>query len=665
MYNGKKELIIMGMSAGQARLLSITSRLTDNELRSQMLTNTKLRLADKSSELSDKYMEALNSQQLVFSNYNANGDKTSELLTAGTIFTFSELKNQYSLVNSSGQVLVRASDIKNYMNSANMTEFLESYGVPKVENPEYTKALQNIYGANYENLYSDVLVDDGTGNMRDQWDVYFSQLTEDDIGSLDDADTDDIIDILNKDPMAMTEDDANKVLDTVKNWENSVVSDNNGLLEDYQTLKGSSLGNYIDKLLNPPSIPFPNIEDYMVTEGSDLSNKFSIASESCYINAIQGDILGCYIHVLAHLLDLKSSDIMENGDVGADWGQEYTTTLGNGTIKTSYHEINGSAINADDRSDDMAEVSEYVCADKDGDGKEDLMAPDSGLDITEKSADVEKLLSNYKIVNDNNGDGVVDVNDAELKTFKEKIIDLYYVMQHFNDPEMQKSDGTNYTYDELKVYLENFQTDMEGTLNKVKDEYYQDIANWQESMKQWLEQVQSLKSNYVNDVKNIPVKEIPDENDSKYLWYKNLWYRMGGIDESSKDPSGRNYKELDENLINNAEWLEFALEHGIVTLEQAQFEENGSTKYPNMGMYDWVSIIYTNASDITSQDDEAAIALAEVKYKKDLQELQNEDKKLDQDLKKLDTEHSALQTEYESVKNVIDKNVERSFKAFS
>ena len=32
----------MGMSAGQARLLSITAKLTDNELRSQMLTNSKL-----------------------------------------------------------------------------------------------------------------------------------------------------------------------------------------------------------------------------------------------------------------------------------------------------------------------------------------------------------------------------------------------------------------------------------------------------------------------------------------------------------------------------------------------------------------------------------------------------------------------------------------------
>ena len=45
--------------------------------------------------------------------------------------------------------------------------------------------------------------------------------------------------------------------------------------------------------------------------------------------------------------------------------------------------------------------------------------------------------------------------------------------------------------------------------------------------------------------------------------------------------------------------------------------------------------------------------------------LENEDNKIDLQLKKLDTEHTALQTEYDSVKNVIDKNIEKSFNMFS
>lgn len=41
------------------------------------------------------------------------------------------------------------------------------------------------------------------------------------------------------------------------------------------------------------------------------------------------------------------------------------------------------------------------------------------------------------------------------------------------------------------------------------------------------------------------------------------------------------------------------------------------------------------------------------------------DNKFDMELKKLDTEHNALQTEYDSVKSVIDKNVEKTFNIFS
>lgn len=39
----------MGMAASQARLLSITSRMADNELRAQIINNAKMRLTDDSS----------------------------------------------------------------------------------------------------------------------------------------------------------------------------------------------------------------------------------------------------------------------------------------------------------------------------------------------------------------------------------------------------------------------------------------------------------------------------------------------------------------------------------------------------------------------------------------------------------------------------------------
>lgn len=59
----------MGLSASQARLLSITSRLSDNELRSQTLTTAKMSLANRTTEASAEYMDALNSTKLLYSTY--------------------------------------------------------------------------------------------------------------------------------------------------------------------------------------------------------------------------------------------------------------------------------------------------------------------------------------------------------------------------------------------------------------------------------------------------------------------------------------------------------------------------------------------------------------------------------------------------------------------
>ena len=46
------------MSASQARLLSITARLTNNEFKSQLITNSKLRLATETDKVTQKYMDA-------------------------------------------------------------------------------------------------------------------------------------------------------------------------------------------------------------------------------------------------------------------------------------------------------------------------------------------------------------------------------------------------------------------------------------------------------------------------------------------------------------------------------------------------------------------------------------------------------------------------------
>ena len=190
-------------------------------------------------------------------------------------------------------------------------------------------------------------------------------------------------------------------------------------------------------------------------------------------------------------------------------------------------------------------------------------------------------------------------------------------------------------------------------------------------------------------------KDIIIINDqAKGQWYANLWYAMNGSDTANvvstlsgddfykelttakysilaadKISEAGNYVVFDDNLYKSAEWLQFALEQGIVTIQKATVfdpsEDNGKVLSASGEGIMWSRTPYTSCTDFVEVDDEVAIARAEAEYNQKLNDIQAQDKKLDNDLKKLDTEHNALQTEYESVKSVVSKNIERSFKAFS
>lgn len=69
----------MGMSASQARLLAITSRMNDIELKSQQVANIKLRLADESEQVAQDYTKALNKTKITVQKWQDNQIKMVDL----------------------------------------------------------------------------------------------------------------------------------------------------------------------------------------------------------------------------------------------------------------------------------------------------------------------------------------------------------------------------------------------------------------------------------------------------------------------------------------------------------------------------------------------------------------------------------------------------------
>ena len=132
----------MGMSASQARLLTITARLADNELRSQTINNAKMRLATQSSQASDSYITALNEANLMFSNYDLTGASQSQILNYNALTAYSSYNNQYGLSNSAGQLLVSESEVNNFeAANGNISAYLKSHGL------EYTTSYFDTVGS--------------------------------------------------------------------------------------------------------------------------------------------------------------------------------------------------------------------------------------------------------------------------------------------------------------------------------------------------------------------------------------------------------------------------------------------------------------------------------------------------------------------------------------
>lgn len=150
-------------------------------------------------------------------------------------------------------------------------------------------------------------------------------------------------------------------------------------------------------------------------------------------------------------------------------------------------------------------------------------------------------------------------------------------------------------------------------------------------------------------------KEVPDTTQPP------IRYELKAITQEIPIKERRLVEDPEFEGISSAE-LEMGLRNGKYQLITPATENSSQSVNVNGTDYELVSI--SSCTSITDMRDEQAVALAEAEYEKDMKKIQIKDKRYEMDQKKIDTQYDALLTEEESVKSVINKNVERSFKTF-
>lgn len=143
------------------------------------------------------------------------------------------------------------------------------------------------------------------------------------------------------------------------------------------------------------------------------------------------------------------------------------------------------------------------------------------------------------------------------------------------------------------------------------------------------------------------LKTAANPENAEYIKYlTNIFQRI--------QQTGYVTEEDESKTLKDNAWFEEQLRKGELQLE-----------YYSTADKKFISTSIDSDVNIQEVDDDREIAIVEQKYKLDMAEAERKDNIFDMQLRKLDTEHNALQTEYDTVKNVIDKNVEKTFNTFS
>lgn len=122
------------------------------------------------------------------------------------------------------------------------------------------------------------------------------------------------------------------------------------------------------------------------------------------------------------------------------------------------------------------------------------------------------------------------------------------------------------------------------------------------------------------------------------------------------DDKGNEYIILP--ALNNTEFFQNALREGSLILEKFQKSDHGQ-----VGSWDTVTI---GANPIIQDKlNTADDAKAQAEYDTKTAIINTQDKQLDIELRQIETQQKACDNEYESVKKLLDKNIDRSFKIFT
>ena len=598
----------MGLSAGQARLLTITGRKSDCEYASMKLSHQKIALSRDLAELSNEYQNSLDQTKLIY-DYYGTGDTTTPL-SYGLLMTPSAL-NDYmptTITDSLGRVTLNSK----YASAA------RAAGIP--QEGLGTLPSEGMRNAFIQGLYTSGILTKKTAETI--LGLPYNQQAGFGGGPVSSIITEDV------------------TLDELSDMLNEIVVSPLDSSYNSEYTRGLSLLNVdehtIESVGNPPTNIAEKYRDPFKRKPAD-GMEYTTTSNS---QVTLGDILsGNYILTSYSVDDRNSAFGYEGGPIDAVVNSSFWTEmfdalesmLDTGTNESQHalayarSEIEKMISNNCDKSkgpgsfggDDHSKDTkgQYF---NDSDLNNFAYYQSSSSQIKN---DGNIISQSSNMVNSNeNGNGYIGLT-AKGNYGKGRDDDSCISAVSVNLSSV------------FKAYLTYF---MDAMIGVSKEDQY---------------------GRQLYDVKDqLDTSKLVDEN--------TVFTIKTGVDVSSDDLGQATFYDAlfnqicangwtENNKITDNEYLQEMLQSGMLYVSKPK--DDG---YYYQGNY---------ATDpyIKEISDDTAIAQAEAKYQTEKAKLNSKEETLDLKMKNLDTEISSLTTEYDTVKNTISKNIEKSFKRYN
>ena len=595
----------MGLSASQARLLTITSRKSDCEFQSMRLSHEKIALSRSMTDISNEYQNALDQTKLVYDFYGTN-DKSMDV-TYGLLMQPSEVNGYMPIIttDATGKVVLDSKYAQAAKAAGIPTEglgclpsdllrnrFLEKLGAVGIITPTAAEAYQAVPYSQTVGIGDIETVNAVTTNMK--YDQLVDQFQETLLG-----------------------------LSNGLTCPANAGGTQNGtlrILKDTEVAGPVTLGDLL-KGEDDYTIVY-----YVEANGSDEeTGDHTWNQNAAEMNGAESIALwwktGEGNTILNYLRDAlgKTSPQAQTAIQYADTMIEQIYDLG----------VNGAAAASQIRNGGLSNVGGY----------DDKWFYNTGDNISQKGQNREAAR--------------LFVNDSKVVYGASNIIGYYARTTRTNDPcDAQRETLSMNITNMLKAYLTYFADMMSGMNGKyyVTESSVLSTGNTNHHVRSMSKQrtvrESKLVGNEVNGEQldfefNVRVDQTVNTSDALMSSFYDAMFNQICM---------RGWVENDN--VNNKDYLQDMFKNGMMFVTAPS--DDGYYYQNNYGSFSYIKEV---------ADDEA-IARAEAKYNTEKAKLNHKEEVLDLKMKNLDTEISSLTTEYDTIKSLISKNIERGFKRY-